>query len=473
MSEVETVKPKIGLVIMANEWFWKYKMFGSDFLELINKDVDFINSKLSEFAEVITTGIILNEEQALEAIKEIKNRGADLLLICPIIWTSDIPLIEMLKETPGDIPMILWFYSPYEKLPSRLSVRDFIRATGPVGALQFSNVLKRERRNFSVVVGTKYEESLFREIHSYARAARTVKELRKSKLGLLPWRYPDIANTWCDEFKITTRLGPKVIRISVTELFKASQSISDEEVSLFVNRLRENFEVEVSDRSLYVSARASLGLAKVFNDYGLDAIAIQDLDDELHSLLKTRPCLYVPSIFERGGVVGMEGDVHTAIAMLILRRLTGQPVLFAEVYTFDESENVILMGHTTMLDINVAKNPKEIKIIPDCEYEKFDEVEGAYMYFICKEGTVTMLSLVDDVDNYRLIISKGESIPIDGVKTEGYSHLLVRPTIQVEEFLKEAAKAGAGQHWAIAYGDHVAILEKFAELVGLNKTVIL
>lgn len=469
---MDIAKPRIGLLIMANEWFWKYKMFGPDFLELINRDVEFINSRLNEFAEVITTGIILNEEQALEAIKEIKSKDADLLLICPIIWTSDIPLIEMLKETPKDTPIILWFYSPYEKLPNRLNVSDFIRATGPVGALQFSNVLKRERRNFSVVVGTKYEESVYREVYSYARAARTVKELRKSKLGLLPWRYPDIANTWCDEFKITTRLGPKVIRIPVSELFKASQSISDEEVNLFVNRLKESFEVRVSDRSLYVSARASLGLAKIFDDYNLNAIAIQDLDDELHSLLKTRPCLYVPSIFEKGGVVGMEGDAHTTIAMLILKKLTGQPVLFAEVYTFDKSENVILMGHTTMLDINVAKDPGKIKIIPDCEYEKFDEVEGAYMYFTCKEGIITMLSLVDDIDNYRLIISKGESIAIDGIRTEGYSHLLVRPTVQVEEFLKEAAKAGAGQHWAITYGDHISTLEKFAEVAGLNKTII-
>jgi L-arabinose isomerase len=168
----------------------------------------------------------------------------------------------------------------------------------------------------------------------------------------------------------------------------------------------------------------------------------------------------------------MEGDIHTVIAMLILRKLTGQPILFAEVYMFDKVENVMPMGHTTMLDINIAKNPKEIKIIPDCEYESFDEVEGAYMYFTGKEGTVTLLSLVDDVDNYRLIIGRGESIPINGARIDGYSHILVRPSLPVEEFLKKAAEAGAGQHWAVAYGDHVSILEKFADLTGLNKTVI-
>jgi L-arabinose isomerase len=469
---MEDVKPKIGLVVMANEWFWKYKMFGSEFLELIEKDAESIRIKLSEFADVVDMGIVLNEKQAIDDIRNIKSGDADLLLVCPIIWTSDLPFIDMLKETPRDMPIILWFYSPYERLPSKLSVSDFIRATGTVGAFQFSNVLKREGRKFMVVVGTKGEDRVYKEIYEYSKAARVAKELKNMKIGLLPWRYPDIANTWCDEFKIASRLGPKIVRISVSELYKVAQGIGEEEVNSFVNELKEKYEVRVTERSLRVSARASLGLAKVFDKYDLNAVAIQDLEDELHELLKTRPCLYVASIFEKGRVVGMEGDIHTVIAMLILRKLTGQPVLFAEVYMFDKVENVMPMGHTTMLDINIAKNPKEIKIIPDCEYESFDEVEGAYMYFTGKEGTVTLLSLVDDVDNYRLIIGRGESIPINGARIDGYSHILVRPSLPVEEFLKKAAEAGAGQHWAVAYGDHVSILEKFADLTGLNKTVI-
>jgi len=469
---MENAKPKIGLVVMANEWFWKYKMFGSEFLELIEKDAESIRTKLSEFADVVDMGIILNERQAIDAIRNIKSRDVDLLLVCPIIWTSDLPFIDMLKETPRDMPIILWFYSPYEKLPNKLSVSDFIRATGTVGAFQFSNVLKRVRRKFIVVVGTRDEDRIYEEIYEYSKATKVVRELRNMKIGLLPWRYPDIANTWCDEFKISSRLGPKVVRISVSELYKVAQSVTEEEVNSFVNNLKENYDVRVSERSLRVSARASLGLAKIFDEYGLDAIAIQDLEDELHALLKTRPCLYVASIFEKGRVVGMEGDIHTVIAMLILRRLTGQPVLFAEVYMFDKVENVMPMGHTTMLDINIAKNPREIKIIPDCEYESFDEVEGAYMYFTGKEGPVTLLSLVDDGDNYRLIIGRGESIPINGAKIDGYSHILVRPSLPVEEFLKKAAEAGAGQHWAVVYGDYVSILEKFADLTGLNKTVI-
>ncbi|MEM3816452.1 MAG: hypothetical protein QW341_06360, partial [Candidatus Bathyarchaeia archaeon] len=89
-----------------------------------------------------------------------------------------------------------------------------------------------------------------------------------------------------------------------------------------------------------------------------------------------------------------------------------------------------------------------------------------------KEGPVTMLSLVDEIDNYRLVISRGDSLPLTSPRVEGYSHIIVRTRLPVDVFLKEAAKAGVGQHWAVTYGNHVSLLEKFAEITGLNITVI-
>lgn len=469
---MEFSKPKIGLIITANEWFWKYKMFGDKFLEEIDQDVKSIVSKLNEFVEIADSGIVLNEEQAAEAVGKIEREDVDALIVCPIIWASDVIFLRILKEMSRDMPTLLWFYSPYEKLPPFLNVSDFIKTTSTVGALQFTHILKRSGRKVIVVVGGKEDTATIKEIYEYTKAAKVVKDLKRMKIGLLPWRYQDIANTWCDEFKIMTILGPKTYRISSYELFRVSQNIPENEVESFVNQLKEKYEIRVSEKSLRVSARASLGLARVFDKYNLDAIAIQDLDDEIHEMLKTRPCLYVPSIFEKGRVVSMEGDVHTLIAMLILKIITGQPVLFSEIYTFDKNENIMLMGHTTMLDVNMARDPKEIKIIPDCEYEKFDEVEGAYMYFTCKEGPVTMLSLVDEMDCYRIIVGRGYSLPLSEPRIEGYSHMAVRTDLPVDIFLKEAAKAGAGQHWAVTYGDHVSALKKFAELSGLNATII-
>jgi L-arabinose isomerase len=234
---MDFAKPKIGLVLMANEWFWKYKMFGQDFLELIENDCKFIYEKIKESTDVIYNGLVLNTEQAKSSIREIKRRNVDLLIICPVIWTSDIPFIEMLQEIPKSTPIILWFYVPSMRYPEKLTISEFIRATGPVGAAQFASVLKRDGRRFKIVVGSREDEEIFSEINQYARAAKLSNDLKNIRIGLLPSGYPDIANTWCDEFKITSRLGPRLIRISVYEYYKTAQELSEEEVEAFVRQL--------------------------------------------------------------------------------------------------------------------------------------------------------------------------------------------------------------------------------------------
>lgn len=469
---MELAKPRIGLTMLAGEWFWKYKMFGDNFLDFVKKEAEHIYAKMSDYAETVGNTVVLNQEQAKNLIRDINSSGVDLIVICPLIWTSDLPFIEVLKETPKNMPIILLFYNPYEKLPAQLNVSELIMATNPVGALQFSNALRRYRKDFVTLVYTKDSDFVFKEIYEYAKAARILKDLKNMKIALLPSECPDISNTWCDDFKISSRIGPRIVRIPISELYKIAESIADKEVDLFINELKASYEVLVSQKSLVESARASLGLAKLFEKYGFDALAIQDLDDEMHKLLKTRPCLYVHSIFKKNRVVGMEGDVHTTLAMLILRKITDQPILFAEPFTFDKAENIMIMGHMGMLDVEAAKDPKKVKVIPDVEYKNFDEVEGAYMYFIAKEGPVTLFSLIDEGDNYRFIVGKGEAVSRDREKIEGYSHILVRPNMPVEDFLKKASEAGAGQHWAITYGDHVSILKKLADFMGVNITLI-
>jgi len=50
--------------------------------------------------------------------------------------------------------------------------------------------------------------------------------------------------------------------------------------------------------------------------------------------------------------------------------------------------------------------------------------------------------------------------------------MLIKTDVPVRQFLKTALKLGATQHWAIVHDDAVSKLEKFAEIAGLEKTLI-
>jgi len=80
------------------------------------------------------------------------------------------------------------------------------------------------------------------------------------------------------------------------------------------------------------------------DEFRLDAVALEATSQELHRMLGLRPCLYVPALFDRA-VVSMEPEVGGAVALLMRKGLSGKPPMYAEIFTVDEVENCVLIGH--------------------------------------------------------------------------------------------------------------------------------
>jgi len=447
--------------------------FGPEFLKLVESDIATIEHSLGSFLEVVGSGMVFHEDQARAAVTKLREERVDLVIFCPVVWSSDRVLLAALREIDERLPIIMWCYSPYRELSKKLSVSELVRATGTVGALQSASAMARLGRSLIPIAGTLDDERVLKQIREYSMAAKVANELKRMKIGLLPCRYEDMIGTYVDEAKILSKLGPVIEPISVAEVFRASQEVSQSELKSFTEYLRKNFEiVGVSEKSLVTSGRASLGLANIVEQHNLDAIAVEDMNDEMHRLLKTRPCLPAKSIAEKPVPVGMEGDIWGTLSMLVLQKLTGKPAAFCEIYTFDVPNNSVLMGHQGMLNPSLAQDLSKVKIIPDCEFQHYDEVEGACMYFTFREGVVTLLAIVSERDNFRMIISRGQAVAITE-KLEGYAHMLVKIDPPVKRFLETALVSGANQHWAVVNHDAVENLEKLAEIMGFEKTLII
>ena len=182
-----------------------------------------------------------------------------------------------------------------------------------------------------------------------------------------------------------------------------------------------------------------------------------------------RPCLYVPSLFDRA-VVSMEGEIGGAIALLILKSLTDKPPMYTEIFTFDETENTILAGHAGIHDINLASDKTRIRITPDREYMESEE-DTAWMQFMAKPGKVTLLSLFCDVDRFKLIISSGEALSGEE-KLDGSPHIYIKLTTPLREFFAQAVKTGMTQHWAIVHENVTSRLINLADILNLHRVVV-
>jgi len=278
-------------------------------------------------------------------------------------------------------------------------------------------------------------------------------------------------STFVDEFRLLADLGPKVEYLSVGELQSAAQSLPEAEVQAYVDSLRRSYPVRgVSAQTLALAARASLGMAHLAVERRLDVLSFNDISPEIHRVLGLRPCLYPPLFNEAGVGVGLEGDLGAATALFVLQCLAGSPVFFAEIWVWDEAENIVIGGHAGPQDPAVAQ-PDQVWISQDYEFAQSDRTEGAHLQFIARPGPVTLLQLRATPSGWQAILARGQSLG-GAERLEGYPHAVLRLEAPIDRFVRQVAGVGSTQHWIMAYGDVAAEVRAFCELARVPLEVV-
>ena len=460
---------KVGFLALAAKWFWDTKMGDSDFTDEARSRIRNVEAVLAESHQLVSAGLVTTEEAASSAAGKFREANVDVLVVCCAMWSEDQPILRVLEELK-DVPLLLWCWTPGTTLPERMTALDLIKWSGPVGAQQISGALRRSGRKFAFVLGSAAEKETVQEIQDFIVAAAAARGLKHAKIGVMPYRYNVMTNTWVDEFDLRSKLGVDVTYFSVNELRSSSGAVKDEEVKSYIDDLQGiRFSSGVSPEGLSQAARVSLGLARIINSLHLDAASIGDCNDELHAVLNCRPCLYLPSVFDRGIVVGMEGDLLGVVAQLILSRLSGRPTMFTEIFTYDELHNQILVGHPGMQDVRLAENRSAVTVTPDYEYPQ--ETAGVWMAFSVRPGPVTLLSIATTQRGFHFVVTKGEALRSDG-KLQGYPHALVKLHTPLRSFFQASTEVGTTQHWALAPGDITGRVLKLASILGLECTMV-
>jgi L-fucose isomerase-like protein len=188
-------------------------------------------------------------------------------------------------------------------------------------------------------------------------------------------------------------------------------------------------------------------------EYNIDGLALSDLNPELHSVVGLRPCIYPESLVHSRRVVGNEGDLGGTTAMLMLERLTGNPVMFTEIFNYDREDNVVVAGHAGPSNHTLADESAPVTITPDYELmESGTELSGVWVEFVGKPGRVTMVNFICVSGGFQLTVLGGESLG-KRLRIDGYPHMAIRIDPDVEEFIRSNGEHGVSHHWAVVYGD--------------------
>ncbi|MHB1254006.1 MAG: hypothetical protein ACYCZ1_07540 [Candidatus Humimicrobiaceae bacterium] len=474
---MEKKKPKIGVVFFAARWFEEVVLGGGDsskeFLKFLNEDTGNVKDALSKENEVINFPVITSMEKAWNVCSKLLAENVDAAVFCFSVWSEDEYLLAF-KDFMKIKPSIIWGYTPYKNAPAKSNILTLFRNSGIVGTFECFGVVTKMGVKPFYVFGSSFDEQPVYEINKIIKAASVYKELKTTKIGLLPYRNFQMIITYVDEFRLYSQIGPVVEYISCLQLKKASEKISDNKVNDYAKELKNKFKIDkrITDDNLFKSARASLGLEKIINDYKLSALALSDLIPELHEVMGLRPCLYPESLARSNVVVGNEGDLGGTTGMLMLQRLTGSPVMFTEIFNLDYDTNTIGAGHAGPSNYLIAQSDDKVTITPD--YELMDatsDIGGVWMEFIGKPGRVTILNFICTNDNFQMTILNGESLGGE-VRFDGYPHYCIKIDPKMTDFLKSNSLNGTSHHWAVVKGDVKEELSYLADMLGVKKVLL-
>jgi L-fucose isomerase-like protein len=444
---LKTKRPKVGFIPFAMSTLHSEadtKLAEDAFRDLSRTDI-----------EIFKTDFVFSREEARVAAKRLFDENVDLVVYFIATWIEAPVVISAIKEV--DIPYVVWAVSD----PHTLSF---------VGGHEVATSLKEMNKEFKFVFGVPRDRSNLKQIVSRAKASAVLKRLRKAKIGLVGYMTMGMYGETLDHIELLDKIGPEIVHVDTYRLIDGINKIQNQEAEKLIEETRKKVGIiEAPKADLLKSFKAYLTLRKIVEQYKFDALAVK-CHPEMSQVYGSSLCVAVSLLIDDGIPVSCEADVHNAVTMLILHLLTGCPPFFFETITFDEKENISMVGHCGTAAMTLAESMSHVTLRPQPEFsiEKGGVVRGVAVGFSVKPGIVTVARLNGRRGTYRMHISKGEIVRPDAaaIKIEKAAEEWACAALKLPD-VKSFLMNSIAHHYALVHGDVEKELKELCSMLGI------
>jgi len=446
------MKPTVALVTLSDHAFIpSFAPYNEGAKATRDNYIAAVRRDAADFFSTCGTEVVLNEwvngvESARATGARLRQNDVDLLAVTVPIWPGGDLVLELAKSIVG-LPIIIW--TPVSGKTNTLC-----------GFYETTSDLKSVGVNFEPVFGKTNEAKA--RIMSFARAAMIVRKLRTSRvaqIGYTPQAFVDVTGS---ELDLRARFGLEVPHLDISEVYSKTSQVTQEEAQQVSSELKQKVgKVNVNEKELMVPAKICAAVDKIVAKYKLNGYALS-CTPMCYEL--AHPCLALSRSTEAGVVGSCEGDLPSAIMLLIMHEITGNPPAVFDIDSGDIERNVLNLWHCGHLAPSLAESPSNISITPPL-FGKDVMGPGAVLFFPIKPGKVTIATLSGKAD--RMFFTSGEALRVDGEKGFGaYSE--VKLDCNLVDVLQTLARNGSGHHLCVVHDDIRRELEDFCRILGIS-----
>ncbi len=468
---VET-KARVGVFAIALGAY--LPQFPSLVPEFKSQYADF-KTRIPASVELIDGGIVTTKEQAMAAGDEFRAADVDLVILQLLTYATSYNMLPAVRDL--DVPVVLVNLQK-KKAPDYANTDTAtwlgkLYACGAVGEMVAD--LERAGKRHAVITGVVEggDRQVDAEIEDWCRAAQVRRRFRDTNLAQIGRPYPGMMDLYIDETNLYRRMQLYTKQFDWEKMWCIADSITDENViRAKAQEILDTFEVEGggSIEEVWEMAKYVVAFEQWVKDEKLGLIA-SHYDGFAKGQAGVLDSMLIPAfsmLIKQGTACAVEGDMKVAMAMSILKTISGTGQL-SELYSVDFNEDICIIGHSGSGDADISEKKPSMKIVKVFH----GKTGGGYLtQFYPYVGPITYLGITQDGDgHFKFIVAEG--INEEGkILKFGDTNMRMRFTCGAREFVNRWSEAGPTHHMAAAAGRHIDTILKVAKIMNVPVEIV-
>ena len=437
--------------------------------------------------EVVCQALLDSPESAATAADSVSG-DLDVVLVVVTMAAPPTHGMAFLDRFEG-VPLVVWSLQRSRNIRYGFDASDITSAGTAVGTPQLTNMLARSGRPHEIVVGSLDDAGTVQRVTTALRPAAMAGRLRRARIARVGEPPPGYLCVDTDPERLRSATGITQVRVSPADLRRRIQAVPTETLDGLAAAAESTTDVVLElggdsgagagelagAGSTSAGSDGAVGGPQVGGDSGAGswsvagrrslaaAAALEALDDETGVAAGAMNC-HVPEL-RFGDEVGISpcyglgretsrgipwacaGDVLTAVAMLVGKRLGGA-ALYHEVEVIDFDTDEVAIANSGEHDLAWCPDSVRPRLQPNPWYAD-DPLTGACMWFELPPGPASLIGFTPhaaEPSGYRFIVAEGQ------ITERSLPH---SPTVGgVFRFAGDAGVAESWRAWAAAGVNH-------------------
>lgn len=381
------------------------------------------------------------KKDAIKAIKSSEEEDVDCIILYAATWLWASEIVGAVRFTSR--PILVWTAPISQGW-----------ATG--GAMVLHGTLDEVGIKHKFVYGFPDNPETMKKIKAYVKAAKAVRKLRQTTVGLIGGFSMGAFTGRVDEAQWMEKFGINIDHMDQYMIIRTAESIPKEEVIKEYEKVKNLIDnVPPLDDVMEKSIRIYLAMKRIIEQNKFNVTALKCFP-ELGDHYATA-CLSQSLLGDEGFISACIGDLNTALSAYILHLLSGSPIFSPDVQLVRKEEGIVKLTSDGACPLSFAKNVKEVKLSRRGIFGE-GEADGICVGFVCKPGIVTLARLCRIKGRYYLHIAVGEAYEPSKEKLEEelnacgfpyWPHAFIKLRGNVEDFIQNQRS----EYISMCYGD--------------------